>query len=650
MLDAGFTPLLSQILLARGVSDLDQAVEILKSDTSLILDPMGIDGMQDAVKRINTAIENCEKVAVYGDYDVDGITSTCLLTDYLRSRGLDVTPYIPDRTEEGYGLNTNALKSFADNGITLVVTVDCGITACEEAKRAKELGIDMIITDHHECKLGELPDASAIIDCKQPSDNYPNKNLAGVGMAFKFVCAIEGTYETVLDKYCDYIAIGTIADVMSLDKENRCYVTMGLEKLRREPRYGIKAILDAAKVAPSSLNASSISFVLSPRINAAGRLNRANLALELLMSDNMETATKLADEICELNRQRQDIETYIWQKASAEVGKVDTSGPIVLSSSEWHQGVIGIAASRLAEQYNVPTIMIYINEGRGKGSCRSYGGFNLFEALKACSSSLESFGGHALAAGLNIREDMIPEFRARLTEYYHAHKPENVPKITCDLLITDPKLLTIENVKSIDQLEPFGNGNQKPVLCMSGAVLEEISEIGNGRHLRMTVSLDAVRFTCIFFSHNLNDVDVRRGDIVDIAFTPQINEYYGNVSVQLVLSGIRKHCSDDMVEDILDNNCRYKKVAAPYCPEREDFKRVWRSISEFDIFGNTVEEILSMSPSSIAPEMYCLCLKAFREAGLISSIYGGHIVKLDRKADLEGTEIMMTLRKIRGKK
>ena len=645
--DAGLMPLLSLALVKKGAKNLADAFSLLSVELDeTCTDPFSIKNMDSAVARINEAIDNNEKVAVYGDYDVDGITSTCLLTDYLRSRGLEVTPYIPDRNEEGYGLNSAALENFSGKGISLIITVDCGITAKEECIKAKELGIEMIITDHHECKEAELPEAVAVIDCKQPNDEYRFKYLAGVGTAFKLVCALDGNSNAMLEKYCDLVAIGTVADVMPLESENRCYVAKGIEKIKRSPRPGILALLTEAGFPLESLNASSIGFILAPRINAAGRLNEAITAFNLLMSDNHQEAIELANKLQQLNDKRKDIENEIWCDAKKMLEGYSGKGPIVLYSSEWNQGVIGIAASRLAEKYNVPAIMIYLNnEDIGKGSCRSYGGFNLFDALNACSESLISFGGHALAAGLNIRRDNIERFKKELTEYYIKNQPEQQEAdVICDLLITNPSLLSLENVKSLNRLEPYGNGNPHLTMCLCGAKIETQTGVGKTeQHLKLVVSYKGTRFNCIFFSHTAQELNIHSGDIVDIAFVPQINEFRGISNVQLNVSAIRKHQSSEICENILSDDFTYYKAASAFCPERPDFVRLWDTLTKMESLSDNMFDLIDSLPSFSVPETYCICIKVFEELGLITSALGGHINKMHEKVELDSAEIMKRL-------
>ena len=651
LLRAGYNPLLATVLTLRGIRTSEEAAALIEDRDTLLHSPLLMDGMEDAVARIRTAIANKEKTAVYGDYDVDGITSTCLLTDYLSSCGIPCVPYIPDRNEEGYGLNSKAIDRLKEDGVTLIITVDCGITAVAEADYAASLGIEVIITDHHECKDGSLPRACAVVDCKKPNDPYPFSDLAGVGVAFKLACACEGNTETILHRYADLVAIGTIADVMPLVDENRILVRRGIEMLKASPRPGLKAMLRESGMDASSVSASSIGFTIAPRLNAAGRLGHALMGANLISCSDPEEASALAFELCSLNRERQHIENRIWQEANRLLQGTAISSPVVLASDKWHQGVIGIAASRIAEQYSVPTVMITLNGEIGKGSCRSCTGFNLYDALSACSDTLISFGGHSQAAGLNIRKDQIDAFRAALTSYYQDHLPEEQPEVICDLLITDPSLLSVENVRSLDLLEPYGNCNQKPVMCMLALRVETVADVGGGKHLKMKLSAGSSSFSVIFFSHRAEEYGLHPGDLIDVAFCPQINEFRGSLSVQLVLCGLRRHDPTALCRNILEHGCSYVDAASQYTPVRNDFIRVWKALGSNFRLGKNLLSVLASCPNGIPPEQYCICLSVFREAGLLDSpeggIYGATPEKRSEKADLEATPLLRRLHAVK---
>ena len=645
---AGFGPLLTSVLAVKGIQSPEDAHRLLGGGDELITEPSLLSGMDRAAARLRSAIENGETVAVYGDYDVDGITSTCLVTDYLMSRGLRCIPYIPDRSDEGYGLNCEAVKSLRDQGVTLLVSVDCGITAVEEADYARSIGMDMIITDHHECRDCSLPRAYAVIDPKQDGDECPNKDLAGVGVALKLVCACDGNDKKIIGRYADLAAVGTIADVMPLTGENRYLVKAGLKKLARSPRPGFSAILRESCIDAKKLSASTVGFSLAPRLNAAGRLSQADLAGKLLMCTDEKKASEMAAKLCELNRERQNIETQIWEEAQAMLDGKTPDGPIVLASENWHQGVIGIAASRLSEQYSVPAVMICLSGDTGKGSCRSFGGFNLFDALSACSEHLLGFGGHALAAGLTIERSKLDDFRRAFSDYYRANPPEEQPAVSCDLLIKDSSVLSLENIKELDKLEPYGSGNPRPVMCLSGAELESAVNVGGGRHLKLRAGLGRRSFEGIFFSHTAEELGVRRGDVVDIAFSPQINDFRGKVSVQLLVCALRKHRPETLCRAVLRKDDDFIWAASQYCPERRDFVRVWRSLGRNFRVRDDAESVMAQCPEGMMPETFCICLMTLLEAGLLKSsdggIFGAVCSRIEGKADLEGSSIIRALR------
>lgn len=647
--DAGYPALLAALLSVRGFGSVQEAKSFLDGGAELLCDPLLMKDMDRAAARIRRALSMRETVAVYGDYDVDGITSTCLLTDWLRSRGLECYPYIPDRIGEGYGLNSAAIDTLHGKGVSLIISVDCGITAAEEAKHAKEVGVDLIITDHHECREQTIPEAIAVIDPKQDDCMYPNKDLAGVGVALKLVCAVEGKSEEIVERYADLAAIGTVADVVPLTGENRYIVRRGLERLRNPTRPGLAALLRESGASEKKISSSTIGFLLAPRLNAAGRLGEVSVAGKLLMTHNLKEANDLAGELCELNRRRQHLETEIWDDASGMIDGRASSAPIVLASEKWHQGVIGIAASKLAEQYSRPTIMICLDGDKGKGSCRSYGGFNLFDALSACAEYLEGFGGHALAAGLNIRRDKLRQFCRAFSEYYEHNKPAERPTLCCDIQITDPGILDMQGVGSLSRLEPYGSGNPKPTLCILGARLEKITPIGGGKHLRLGISYKGAEFECVFFSHCESELGLRAGDRIDIAFTPQINEFRLRRSVQLQITEVRKHDPRPLCGMILDDELPVREASA-YCPDRGAFVKVWRRLQAVggSVAGD-IDGIISQCPNGIEPERFCICLRVLCEMGLLrtvspGSVFGARIVSGSAKVNLESSELIKRLK------
>lgn len=648
LLAAGYTPLLSALLDARGFGAPEAAGAFLSGGPACLSDAMEMADMPAAVRRLRRAVETGEHVAVYGDYDVDGITAACLLTDWLRSKGVETELYIPDRIEEGYGLNTAAIGSLYEKGVRLLVTVDCGVTALAEAAAAAALGMDMIITDHHECKA-ELPDCAAVVDPKRP-DCPGCQNLAGVGVAFKLVCAAEGNISAVLERYCDLVAVGTIADVVPLVGENRYMVRTGLQKLSETPRPGLAALLAEAGAAEKRLSAMTIGFTVAPRLNAAGRLGRAALAAELLLCPDAGRCIALARELCELNRERQKLEQAIWQDAAAMLEAEPPAGPIVLASEGWHQGVIGIAASRLTEAFSLPAIMICLDGDKGKGSCRSFGGFNLFEALSACSEYLESFGGHAMAAGLNIRRENIPAFQAAIGQYYRENPPRGGSELDIDLCVCDGRLLDMDCVESLEMLEPCGCGNPRPALCITGAVLESVTPIGGGKHLRLRLQQFGRSWNCVFFAQTEEALGLAPGKRVDAAFFPQINEFHGHRSVQLLILDLRPTEYLPLCRRLLAGELPPERDRASVTPQRADFARLWRRL---EAMGGTVSgplaETLLLFSGGAHPGLTCVCLAVFAETGLADVTLAEDRLeirtrKIAGKADLESAELLRRLR------
>lgn len=647
LLEAGFSPLLAAVLAVRGYGSLEDARHFLSCGSELLFDPLMMTDMPQAVMRITRAIAAGEKVAVYGDYDVDGITSTCMLTDYLRRRGLECEPYIPDRMEEGYGLNTAAITALRDRGVSLIITVDCGVTTVDEVAYASSIGVDMIITDHHECRE-ELPPAIAVVDPKRPDCNYPSRDLAGVGVAFKLLCALEGSAEGILEEYADLVAVGTIADVMPLVGENRYMIKAGLKKLRCSPRAGLRALIEESNLSDKSLSASSIGFTLAPRLNASGRLGQAAIAAKLLLTSSGSEAARCAADLCQLNRDRQALETDIWQDALEMIGGSKPVGPIVLAAERWHQGVIGIVASKLTEAFNVPAVMICLDGEKGKGSCRSCGGFNLFEALSSCSDHLEGFGGHAMAAGLTIRRDSIPAFRQAISEYYEKNPPCCVSTLDIDLCVDSPELLTMPCVEDLERLEPCGTGNPRALLCMTGALLRELAPIGGGRHLRLYLEKFGVSYEAVFFSHTQETLGLRIGDYVDVAFYPQINEFRSRRNVQLLVCALRRR-DIALPSAILRGKIDRSAIPAELVPTRERCARLWRRIvgAGSSISGSALAVMESLCPG-LQDVTVCLCLKIFEELGLLSLEYDGSCLSICRipgveKVDLCDSKILAEL-------
>ena len=643
-------PLLEAVLALREIPD--QLVEsFLHPSFESLGDPMKMKDMPKAVARIQQAIATKEKVAIYGDYDVDGITSLSIVYSYLKSKGADCTPYIPDRIDEGYGVNHEAVEALADSGITLIITVDCGITAAAETEYAKSRGVDLIITDHHECRGFVLPDAVAVIDPKREDCEYGFDALAGCGVAFKLICALDGDTHAMLDRFADLVAVGTVADVMPMIGENRYLVQAGLHKLVTNPRPGLAALMSKALSPGKEISAATISFTLAPRINAAGRLGQTPIAVKLMLSENREESLALAQELCDLNVQRQQMEHNIWQEAVEMVKLHPPGSPLVLASESWHKGIVGIIASRLSEQFSVPSVMICLDGDEGKGSCRSYGNFDLFAALSACAPHLESFGGHALAAGLSIHRNDLDAFRKALHEHYIANPPGPVPDLQCELLIGDSELLTLESVDAINYMEPYGNSNPKPLMCITGITLDQITPIGGGKHLRLKFRSGSRVFDGIFFGHSYEQLGLKQGDLVDVAFSPQINHYRDQRSVQLLVTDVRANDPAPLCRRLLSGEMPAPMECALLLPDRKQQASLWRSLPfENGMLRLTIEEIRQMNLNQISPAKFCACMRIFQEAGLIraefaNDTYTATVIPREDKADLNNTPLLRHLRR-----
>ena len=624
LVGCGYPPLAAMVLASRGINTAKAAHEYLDCNQPLP-DPYLMTDMDLAAGRVALAMERGEKIAVFGDYDVDGITATCLLGDFLRKHGADCVFYIPSRLEEGYGLNPIAIRQLSAEGVKLIVTVDCGITAVEEAELCRELGMDLVITDHHECK-DRLPGAVAVVDPHRPDGGYPHKNLSGVGVAFKLACALCGSQEEVLAEYADLVCLGTVADVMLLSGENRVFVARGLESLRRTKRPGFAALMQEAGCNPDSVSASTIGYNLAPRINAAGRMGRIELALELFLTDDPARATELAKALCELNRQRQAVESGIYDQAVSMLPVGAAPEAIVLADESWHQGVVGIVASRMAEEFCCPAFLICLDGDHGKASSRSFGGFNLFSSLSALSGLLESYGGHELAAGFTISRGNIDAFRrevcAMAARFYDGSGPKTQLDIDCAI---SPELLTIRNIDALSILEPCGNGCPKPVFAMERLYVDRISMVGGGRHMRLRLRSGRYIINAIYFSATPKSTSIEAGDLVDVAFNAQVNEYRGERSVQMNLLDIRPSCSAECSPELngygrLRSGGDLRPYAAELLPDRATLADVWRYLAGC---GGTIQE-----------NPICLCRKIVRRSGHPLSL-GQMLVCLDIFSDVQ---------------
>ena len=614
----GVNPIIAKLLYNRGYQDPISATSFVRMENEMLRNPFDMADMMKGVERIKKAIDTKEKITVYGDYDVDGVTSVCTLYLYLKSLGADVEYYIPNRSGEGYGVSVAAIDSIKQAGTTLIITVDTGITANNEVTYAKSVGVDFLITDHHECR-SDLPEAAAVINPHRPDCKYPFKELAGVGVVFKLICAYE-EYRTgdtrmqstlrIIKEYADLVAIGTIADVMPIKEENRIIVKYGLNMIENTNRVGLAALIDVASTRQDNkrierfdrnkrkrrtkITSSFIGFTLAPRINAAGRVRSATIAVELFLTEKYSEAVRIAEQLCSANKERQAEENKIMQEAYDKIDSLDINkNPvIVLNADDWHHGVIGIVSSRITEKYCRPSILVSFDgndedvdllENVGKGSGRSIKGMNLVDALCYCSEHLVKFGGHELAAGLSVTREQLPIFIEKINEFARANLSEEdmVPVIEADCEI-DFADATVALADSLQLLEPYGVGNPVPQFIMKNVFVSEVSGVSENKHTRFTLTDGKSSISAMYFSNSPADLGICTGDKVDILFNLGINEWQDRKNVQLIIRDIKISMSSE--KQYKYNRQKFEDIKAGatfssddgYFPEREDFVTVYK--------------------------------------------------------------------------
>ncbi len=663
----GITELTARVLMARGISEQIQAQAFFDKSHNVLRDPFLLPDMDKAVDIIERAIKRSAKIAIFGDYDVDGITATCILMRYLKGRNVDCVYHIPDRLDEGYGLNKAAVSMLKEQGVQLMITVDSGITAIEEIAHARALGIEVIVTDHHECKE-QLPDAHAIVNPRREDNTYPFRDFAGVGVAFKLVCALEkdASIEHMLDRFSDIAALGTVADMMPIVDENRSIVNYGLLKLQTSKNPGLNALINKLGFDRKSISTSTISFAMAPRINAAGRLGAADLAAQLFLTDDADKAAQLADNLCELNRQRQEQERSIFE----QVDDMIKSDPEVLNcklltlwGEGWHNGVLGIVASRISEKYGVPCVLISLTGDQGKGSGRSIKGFNLYAALQSCTDLFDKHGGHELAVGLTINRHNIPELKQRLLEYAEQADLTQITKhgLTIDCVLKAHEL-TKSEIGDFDKLMPFGMGNPQPCFAIYDMKIEEITPISFDRHTRFTLSSGGINFGGVIFGMGSKSCPFAPGDKVDVAFAAEINTFRGVSSVQMVIRDIKWSQS----EIASDDNCiaAYKqfgnslltehiaRLISPTGIELRALFRYIRSNAEDGVLrGNAASiyrKVRYESRSDLNYGSFFVCMDVFSEFDIFSYNISGNdieikLVRQEGKADINGSTILKAL-------
>lgn len=625
-------PLLAMMLDIRGITKEEDVINFLQENKDFS-DPFLMKDMDKAVERITTAVENGEKICVYGDYDADGVTSTSLLYSYLRdSLGADVMFYIPTRTGEGYGMNKGAVDKIHSLGVTLIITVDNGISAREEIDYANTLGIDTVITDHH-MPSGTIPKAVAVVNAHQKDDKSPFKDFSGVGVAFKLVMAIEGEYadvDSLLENFSDIATLGTIGDIVPLVGENRTLVKNGLRHIQNSDRIGINAMKQESGIAEKEINSSNVAFTLVPRINAGGRLGSSEKSVNLLLTEDEDEAVTIADKLGMDNRERQSIEKEILASIDEEVRKtpnIVNDKILVFAGKGWHQGVVGIAASRIKDIYDKPTIIIGIDDdGVARGSGRSVEGFSLCDAVFACSEHLTHYGGHPMAVGISLEKEKINDFRKAINAYCKDIKmPYNILHIDCKL---NPNQLDLSILDCLSYIEPCGASNPSPIFGLYNMTIIATKEIGNGKHMRITLSRGQgqVPVYAVYFNHNFQSCSYRNGDIVDVAVSLDRNIYNGQENLSVIIKDIKYSQSNN--EELIDSERIFDKFAKRYkltknevmsiLPTRNDFAYVYRFLKQNKGFIYGEYALVNALNYKISMGKLIVILYSMKELGLIN--------------------------------
>lgn len=629
-------PLLAMMLDIRGITKEEDIINFLQENKDFS-DPFLMKDMDKAVERITTAVENGEKICVYGDYDADGVTSTSLLYSYLRdSLGADVMFYIPTRTGEGYGMNKGAVDKIHSLGVTLIITVDNGISAREEIDYANSLGIDTVITDHH-MPSGAIPKAVAVVNAHQQDDKSPFKDFSGVGVAFKLVMAIEGEYadvDSLLENFSDIATLGTIGDIVPLVGENRTLVKNGLRHIQNSDRIGINAMKQESGIAEKEINSSNVAFTLVPRINAGGRLGSSEKSVNLLLTEDEDEAVTIADKLGMDNRERQSIEKEILASIDEEVRRtpnIVNDKILVFAGKGWHQGVVGIAASRIKDIYDKPTIIIGIDDdGVARGSGRSVEGFSLCDAVFACSEHLTHYGGHPMAVGISLEKEKINDFRKAINAYCKDIKmPYNILHIDCKL---NPNQLDLSILDCLSYIEPCGASNPSPIFGLYNMTVIATKEIGNGKHMRITLSRGQgqVPVYAVYFNHNFQSCSYRNGDIVDVAVSLDRNIYNGQENLSVIIKDIKYSQSNN--EELIDSERIFDKFAKRYkltknevmsiLPTRNDFAYVYRFLKQNKGFIYGEYALVNALNYKISMGKLIVILYSMKELGLINWLQG----------------------------
>lgn len=657
---------LAMMLEARGFRTPEAVKAMLQNDEALP-DPFLLPDMDKAAARLRRAIDSFERIAIYGDYDADGVTATALLFSYLQTCGANAMYYIPDREKEGYGMNLAAVEQLAENGVKLIITVDNGIASHQEIARAKELGMDVVVTDHHRPQE-TLPEALAVVDAWRQDVSCPCRNFSGVGVAFQLVAALEmedGDPRSLLENYADLAAIGTIGDVVPLVGENRALVKAGLRLLQEPEREGIRALIREASMEGRTMNAVNVAFTLVPRINATGRMSHADRAVTLLVSEDPEEAQSLAQDICEYNDQRKKAEMEILRKVGEQLSQEPDrllDRVLVVEGEDWHHGVIGIVAARLVEKYGKPCIVLSLTGGEARGSGRSVEGFSLFEAVSACAPLLTRYGGHPMAAGMTLPLENVAQFRHRLNAFAAQQGEMPVPELTLDCRL-NPATLQVKLCDMLAQLEPFGEGNPPPLFGLYNMTLMEITPVGEGRHLRLTLRKEDAVVRCMRFGVSPEEFPYEPGDVMDLAVTLDVREYRGEPTLSIVARECRPSHQDLLAllrqQRVYEAFRRGEELSAQerqaLLPTRADFAEVYRFLRGNQGWKGPEEFLwLRLQKQELSMGRLLVILDVLEERGLLRKEEKGEDLLLEllpvkQKADLTASPVLRKLEEQRKK-
>lgn len=651
-------PLAASLLISRGMDSDEQIRDFCSTDVALS-DPFEIKDMDKAVETVGEAMMRGDKITIYGDYDADGVTSTAILYSFLEAQGANVAYYIPDRNTEGYGMNMAAIEKIAADGTKLIVTVDNGISAVNESERIYDLGMKLVITDHH--KVPEtLPRAEAIVDPHRPDNPLAFDEWSGAGVAFKFICAMSEPEDTqmLLEEFADLVAIGTVADVVTLTGENRTLVRYGSQRINETQRVGLIALKNVAGIGEKTVNSTMVAFSIVPRINAVGRMQHASLAVELLISDDYDQALEAASKLQECNLQRQKIENDITLEAMKQLEEnpqMIYDRVLVFDGMNWHGGVIGIVASRFVDKFGKPCIVITSNGVDAKGSGRSIEGFSLYDAINSARPMLTHFGGHVLAAGFGVKHENIELFRKTVNDYAKTVDMP-YPTVKTDFRL-NPEGISVDILDMFDLLEPFGAGNPQPLFALCNMQIENIAAVGSGKHLRLTLSNGKSNLTAMKFSTTLSDFPYKKGDIIDAAVRLDRNEYMGDVRVSVHIREIKDSQTSDekllssqrIFEKLMRNETLESEEKRIAMTERNDVVRVYKYIKQNTAIPDDVQLLCYRLGDD--GENHCkflVAVEALCELGLLERTDGGELrlTMNQSKVDLESSPILKKLRNI----